>query len=403
MSESHPTASASPVKPAKPYEDYPLFPHASGQWAKKIRGRMHYFGKWDDWRAALDNYEQQKDALHSGRKPREQSEGTTVKELCNAFLTAKQDLVDSGELLPRTWTDYKAACDLIVSRFGKSRLVEDLGPDDFAALRRHMAKRWSSTSVRSVIQRIRCVFKFASDQELIPKRVNFGQNFKRPSNKILRLLKHREGQGPKLFTAQEIRRLLGVASVPVKAQLLLGINCGFGNTDCGTLPLSAVDWDKAVIDYPRPKTGMPRRCPLWPETIAALKEALACRPKPKKPDFEGLVFITQRGLSWAKEIADSPLTKEVAKLLKSLNINGRKGLGFYTLRHVFRTVADEAKDQPAADFIMGHEVAHMSSVYREKIGDERLRAVTDHVRRWLFPSASFLTTAAIATAAADSV
>ena len=59
--------------------------------------------------------------------------------------------------------------------------------------------------------------------------------------------------------------------------------------------------------------------------------------------------------------------------------------GFYTLRHTFRTVADEAKDQPAADYIMGHEVPHMSSVYRETISDERLRAVTDHVRAWLFP------------------
>jgi len=48
-----------------------------------------------------------------------------------------------------------------------------------------------------------------------------------------------------------------------------------------------------------------------------------------------------------------------------LKIKGRKGLGFYTLRHTFRTVADEAKDQPAADFTMGHESPHMSTVYRE--------------------------------------
>jgi hypothetical protein len=47
-------------------------------------------------------------------------------------------------------------------------------------------------------------------------------------------------------------------------------------------------------------------------------------------------------------------------------------------------VADEARDQPAADFSMGHESPHMSTVYREKISDERLRAVADHVHRWLF-------------------
>jgi hypothetical protein len=47
-------------------------------------------------------------------------------------------------------------------------------------------------------------------------------------------------------------------------------------------------------------------------------------------------------------------------------------------------VADEAKDQPAVDYIMGHEVPHMSTIYRERISDDRLRVVAEHVRRWLF-------------------
>jgi integrase len=63
-------------------------------------------------------------------------------------------------------------------------------------------------------------------------------------------------------------------------------------------------------------------------------------------------------------------------------------LGFYTLRHTFRTVADESKDQPAVDHIMGHEVPHMSAIYRETISDERLKAVTEHVRSWLFGKTS---------------
>jgi integrase len=148
--------------------------------------------------------------------------------------------------------------------------------------------------------------------------------------------------------------------------------------------VSAVDLATGVIDFPRPKTGVPRRVTLWRETVQAIRAALASRPEPKKAEHAGLVFITKYGLPWAKDTADCPVAKEMRKLLNKVGINGRKGLGFYTLRHTFRTVADEAKDQPAVDFIMGHEVPHMSSVYRETISDTRLRAVADHVRQWLF-------------------
>jgi integrase len=383
MSESHSTPDT-PVgkiaKPNKPHADYPLFAHASGQWAKKIRGRMHYFGKWADPDSALARYLDQKDALLAGRKPRERAEGTTVKSLCNSFLASKQALVDSGELLARTWTDYKFACDLIVAQLGKSRLVEDLGPDDFASLRNHMATRWAVTSVRSVIQRIRCVFKFASDNRLIAEPVCYGQNFKRPSPKVMRL--ERARRGVKLFSREEIHQLLAVASAPMRAMILLGLNAGYGNTDCGTLVQSAIDWQTGMVDFPRVKTGIPRRCWLWPETLSALREAIAVRPEPRKPEHAGLVFVTQRGLAWAKDVADSPITKEMRKLLTRCGIKDHRN--FYSLRHSFRTIADEARDQPAADFIMGHESPHMSTVYRESIGDERLKAVAGYVRTWLY-------------------
>ena len=33
---------------------------------------------------------------------------------------------------------------------------------------------------------------------------------------------------------------------------------------------------------------------------------------------------------------------------------------------------------------MGHSRDDMASVYRERIGDDRLRAVVEYVRKWLF-------------------
>lgn len=94
MTESHSTPSA---KPAKPYPDYPLFAHAAGVWPKKIRGKLYYFGPWDDPDGALTKYLEQKDALHAGRKPRPDSEGLTVKALANDFLNHKKARLETGE------------------------------------------------------------------------------------------------------------------------------------------------------------------------------------------------------------------------------------------------------------------------------------------------------------------
>jgi integrase len=384
MSESNFTKSPTTGKPAKPCPEFPLFPHATRRWAKKIRGKLHYFGPWEDPDGALNKYLAEKDALHAGRKPRPDPEALTVKELVNDFLDFKETLVDSGELKQRSWDDYKAACDLIVKHFGKGRRVDDIGPDDFATLRTKLAKKWGPVTLGNVIQRIRVVFKYAADNDLVERAPHYGQGFKRPSRKTIRL--ERARKGAKLFSAAEIHKLLKAAPIHLRAMILLGINCGFGNADCGQLPLSAVNLETGWIDFPRPKTGIPRRCKLWPETIAAIKEASGQRPKPKQDEHGGLVFITKYGLPWAKDSADQTLAKEFGKLLRALGINGRKGLGFYTLRHTFRTVADEkaSHDQPAIDYIMGHEVPHMAAVYRETIRDLRLELVADRVRGWLY-------------------
>lgn len=375
-------------RPAKP-EGSPLFPHAAGVWAKKIRGKLHYFGPWagqpaPDFghAAALERYLAEKDDLHAGRTPREDTAALTVKDLANRFLKAKQARVDTGELAPASWHEYRTFAAELLASTGKRRLVSDLRPDDFATLRDRMAAKWGPHRLKKAIQVVRMLFKFALDAGLIDRPIAFGPGFARPSLKTLRL--HRAATGPKLFTVEEVRKLLDEAGTPLRAMILLAINCGCGNTDVGSLPQSALDLERALLDYPRPKTGIPRRCVLWPETVAAVREALAARPTPKDPEHAGLVFLTSRGQPWARPDDPTPVTLEFRKVMRRAGVNGRAGLGFYTLRHTFRTVAGEAKDQPAADCIMGHEAPHMSTHYREGISDERLRAVTDHVRAWLF-------------------
>ncbi len=373
--------STTTAKPAKPYRDFPLFPHATGRWAKKIRGKLHYFGPWGEPDAAVNKYLDQRDALHAGRTPRATGDGLTVKQLCNAFCEAKERQADAGDITRRTFLDYHGTAATIIAAFGKNRLVDDLAADDFEALRASFAKRLNPNTLGNEVQRVRVAFKYAYDAGLIDKPIRFGPTFKRPAKRILRA--ERQKKGVRMFEAGQLRRILKAAPQPLRAMILLGVNCGFGNQDCGTLPLSAVDLRGGWIDYARPKTAIDRRCPLWPETVAALRDAIDNRPEPHDPEYAALVFITKYGEPWAKETADSPVTKEMRKLLDRLKLH-RPGLGFYALRHTFETIAGGCRDQVAVNAIMGHADASMAAHYRERIDDVRLVDASNSVRRWLF-------------------
>ena len=370
-----------PEKPEKPYPDFPLFPHANGRWCKKIRQRHHYFGLWADWKGALEKYQAERDDLHAGRTPRVNVDGLTVADLCNRFMTAKQQALDAGDIVLRTFADYLKTCKLIVDSFGKTRLVDDLAADDFAQLRASIAKRRGPVSLGVEVQRVRTCFKFAYDAGLIEHPIRFGPGFKKPARRIIRAV--RQGKGPRMFEADELRRMIDAADHPLKAMILLAANAGLGNSDCGKLPKSALNLTTGWMDYPRPKTSVERRAPLWPETVEALQEAIKQRPKPMLPRDGRLVFITRYGSPWTDDAGHrGAITKETRRLLESLNLY--RTLGFYAIRHSFATVAGESCDQVAVNHIMGHADSSMAGVYRERISDERLRAVTDFVHNWLF-------------------
>jgi hypothetical protein len=118
-----------------------------------------------------------------------------------------------------------------------------------------------------------------------------------------------------------------------------------------------------------------------------IREAIEKRPKPATFADVELVFLTYRGTAWVRmgeKSRSDYLSIHFNALAKRLKVQ-RPGLSFYSLRHVFRTIADAARDIPAVRAIMGHVDAGIDAVYREWIDDARLRAVVDHVHAWLFP------------------
>ncbi len=387
--------SSKPSRPDKPYPDFPLYPHATRRWAKKIRGTTHYFGPWEDHEGSLKKYLAQRDDLHAGRTPRPTSEaGPTLFDVSKTFIAAKEQQLNSGELSIRTFDDYYTACKKLMEFFGKDRLVLDLRPEDFGEYRAKLAETRGPVAIGNVVVRVRCLFTWAFDNDHLDKPIRYGSAFAVPSKKIKRRAK-REG-GTRMLEAAEIRKLIAEAKQPVKAMILLGINCGLGQSDIAALTVNEIDLNTGWINFPRPKTEVERRCPLWPETVQAIEEAIEVRPHPKKGVDPNLVFITRLGIPWVRCKVNEPTEEKptkrrvfldsvgqaFAKLLTKLKIE-RRG-SFYNLRHSHRTVSDATKDQPACDLIMGHTEAAMSGEYRERIDDSRLQAVADHVREWLY-------------------
>ena len=235
-------------KPKKPYPDFPLFPHATKRWAKKIRGRTHYFGPWSDPQAAAAKYLDQRDDLQAGRMPRltpADTCGVTMRDLANRFLTSKKIRVDSDDLSQRMFNDYFGICERLLDEFGRNRLVSDLRSEDFEKLRAKFAKGVAATTLGNLIRLVRIVFKFAYDADLIDKPIKVGPGFKPPSRKTLRAA--RQAKPLRLFEADELRQVIEAAPVVLKAMTLLGINCGFGNTDCAKLQQSAIDFEGGWI------------------------------------------------------------------------------------------------------------------------------------------------------------
>lgn len=376
----------------------------SGQWAKRIHGRTWYFGTEE--KAALARYTDEKDALYAGRNPRAAarqaaSDGLTTKELCDRFIAAKESDLVAGDLTAqRTVDDYVTACQLVVAEFGPNRYVGDLGPDDFRLFRTNLTsglsqrRRRQRYSIKSkerkgeigrvtlwnYVTRIKVIFNYAAAEEWIPKAVNFGKGFKRPGSKAVRIEKSLKGK--KLFTAEQVRAIIEKAPQPLKAMAMLAINGGVGNADLARLQLDALDLETGWLDFPRGKTGVERRVPLWKETIDCLREAIA-RRKPKREDAYDLVFVTRQGTAWAGQAA---ITHEFRKVLDAVGAH-QPGIGLYTMRHVVATVGGEAKDPIAVAAILGHIDGTVQGIYREGISDERLRQVTDRIHQWLYSPA----------------
>lgn len=382
MADSTGTSKAGRPRKSK---DFPLFVHKGrGYWCKTVLGKHRYFGKVaddPDGKQALKVWNFQRDWLLAGEEPPpygQNSTSKTVLDVCNYWIGHKETLLNAGELARRTYDEYFATCEFLMAVVGKTTPAKACGPLQFEKVRSALAKRYNANGQCKRITQIRSIFQTAYDDHVLEDRPNFGRSFKRPKAATLR--KIRNSKGDQSYTPEEIRSLLSEATVNMRAMILLGLQAGFGNSDVACLPRSAVK--DGWIVWARVKNAIPRRVPLWPETIEALEAAA------KHADSLGetkLFFISPKGVLYCSD--ERTQHHRVATHFRYVRNRAKVANShtFYDLRRTFETIAGETADQVAVDAIMGHtpSESNMAARYRQRISDVRLQAVVDHVREWL--------------------
>lgn len=359
----------------------------NGQLAKKVKGRVYYFGKVESEARKL--WALHKDSLVSGRGWKDTTLSTgTLREAVNSFLAYKLIQVEQHEITQITFNNLVRNWKHHIATIGVNVDVSSLNAKDFSKLRDSWSE-WKLVTIRSRTREVIEFVKFCIDEKyIIGKTVGeiIGREFSVPTATAITRENDELPERDILFSASEIKSLLGVCNPQYKLAVLLGINCGFKFSDSESLKLRDVHIDEGsgYIKNRRPKNQQPRIAPLWCETVEAYEAYLGVRPAPVSEKAAAFVLITHSGESVYRPHGSNSAARYYKRKMEALGIF-KTGRGISHLRHTFRTVADECLDLKAAHTIMGHS-GGIDAVYAnpKDIKFSRLVAVTDTVHDWLF-------------------
>lgn len=381
----------------------PLFLHRNGQWAKKVRGKLLYFGT--DLDAALKRWATEKDDHLAGLPPRKKSEAATVEELANVFFERQRLEAERGGVSKRHVAAIKTTLSLFLDIVGRDATLDTMQPMHWAQVRhllfrpaqarnparggvigRKIDER-SHVTVDGDIRRIRAFVNWCVKMRYLPA-IDFGSDFVETSPQKRRRLK---GKAPaKDMSAADLRAILEKAAVNFKPLILLAINGGMGSTDIANITfadLASLQKKQCWVDIPRGKTGNNRRFCLWPETQEAILDYLPTRPKPLHKIDTEIVFLTRARNRWVRDYEGKHIDSASATFTKLRQLAGVERGTFYGCRHTFATISSNANDLVATRQVMGL-IADQNDVfsanYVQKVQNERLLEVTEFVRKWLF-------------------
>jgi integrase len=350
-------------------DKFPLTLHSTGQYCKKIKGKMYYFGK--DKKQALERYLEQAAFLHNGKaKTFKTTNGNmTLKSLCSIYLQHQHAKATSSEITIRHYAVQVNCLKKFMGFIGQYRKINEISTLDLQNYKRKLKRAYNSAHrINLNISIMKTMFHWAKKNDML----DYIPNIDTVSNvKVTHKQRH-------VFTSEEIHRLFDVADVQMKAMIWLGLNCGFGCTDCAELKWSDLDRVNCRVKLARGKTGVSRDLPLWPETTQSLENIpksgkLVFSTSEDKPLIQTTYHINKDGSSRYSNI--NLVTSRFSQLMKKAGIRALKGTGFYTLRRTAATVAARSGDPFAVQRLLGHANLKMATRYVQDVSVQTDRVI----------------------------
>jgi integrase len=350
-------------------DKFPLTLHPTGQYCKKIKGKLYYFG--GDKKQALERYLDQATYLHGGRNlMKKASNGNmALKELCEVYLQYQQSKVMASDLTAKHHNDQISSLNKLASFLGQSRTIKSISTLDLQRYKRKLQGDYGSVYRLNLhISIMKAMFHWARRNDILENIPNIDAISRGKTVYQERFT----------FNSDHINKLVSAADVKMRAMIWLGLNCGFGCTDCAQLKWKNLDFEANRVILARKKTGIPRNLPLWSETVQALK---------KVPKSGKLVFYTSKGQPWirtsirtddngrAKYTTVDSITSRFSKVMRKAGIRVPKGTGFYALRRTAATIAARSGDPFAVQRLLGHANLQMATRYVQDVSRQTDRVI----------------------------
>jgi integrase len=342
-------------------DKFPLTLHPTGQYCKKIRGKIYYFGT--DKKEALRNYLDQATFLHGQEiSLQESADGNmTLKQLYDMYLKYQHTKLMANNLSVRHYNDQKDSLNKLMDFLGENSQIKNISTLSLQNYKRTIQKHYCSVCRLNLnLSIMKAMFHWARKNDILKNIPNIDAVSR---GKII----HKNNF---TFDPAQIHKLIVYADKKMRAMILLGLNCGFGCTDCAYLKWTDLDLVNGRVKLIRGKTGIFRDLPLWPETIRAIE---------KIPRKGSLVFYTNRGNPFMQSVVKTDIngnekyininivTTKFSRLVKSIGLNVPKGTGFYALRRTAATVAARSGDPFAVQRLLGHADLTMASRYVQDV------------------------------------